>query len=451
MNAVVFQRNEYQSLRIELLRAAPLEAATILIAGPAISESRVRLLVREYLPADRFETQAPERVVIPPGVVAEAMRRARQESFSLVFAHTHPFSDTPSFSPVDDEGELLLMKSVLTRLEGRPQASIVIGREGFDARLRRRPEKATAIERMDEVGSSFRRHYSTRTSLLPEFAPWNAEALWDRNVRAFGLAGQSVLGNLTVGIVGLGGIGSLVAQQLAHLGVRSYVLLDPDVIESTNLNRVVGSAAKIGAPKVDVATMLIRSILTEAKVKAVRGGAHRSADGKALLDTDVIFCCTDTQGSRAVLNQLAYQYLIPTIDTGVRIDVVEGRVERITGRIQMLAPGLGCLVCQELLDPQQVRRDLLSDSERAEDPYIVGDHEPQPAVISINGIVASHAVTMMLGAFTGLPLPARHQVYIGERGVVRAAVAAPRPECIVCSLRGALARGDSWRMSWRLT
>jgi hypothetical protein len=115
----------------------------------------------------------------------------------------------------------------------------------------------------------------------------------------------------------------------------------------------------------------------------------------------------------------------------------------------MLSPGLPCLVCQGLLDTEQVRRDLLTEEERSRDPYIRGADEPQPAVISLNGTVASLAVTMFLAAAAGLPSLVRHQVYLGDRGLVRAVEATSDPFCIVCSLRGALGRGDLWPMPWR--
>jgi len=168
-----------------------------------------------------------------------------------------------------------------------------------------------------------------------------------------------------------------------------------------------------------------------------------------LLNVDFIMCCTDTQGSRAVINQIAYQYLIPAIDIGVRIDALAGEVKSVSGRVQMLAPGLACLVCQSLLDPEVVRHDLLSEEERQRDPYIVGAQEPQPSVISLNGTVSSLAVTMFLAATLGVPLEARHQIYIADRGVVRAVASSPLPDCVVCSLRGSLARGDLWNLPWR--
>ena len=78
--------------------------------------------------------------------------------------------------------------------------------------------------------------------------------MFDRQVRAFGADGQLKLQRLRVAIVGLGGTGSLIAQQLVHLGVRDFILVDPDVIESTNLNRVANAFQDdIGQPKVKIA------------------------------------------------------------------------------------------------------------------------------------------------------------------------------------------------------
>ena len=55
-----------------------------------------------------------------------------------------------------------------------------------------------------------------------------------------GSTSEQHLSGLTVGILGLGGGGSHVVQQLAHLGVGGYVIADPDLIDETNLNRLVG-------------------------------------------------------------------------------------------------------------------------------------------------------------------------------------------------------------------
>ncbi len=54
------------------------------------------------------------------------------------------------------------------------------------------------------------------------------------------------------------------------------------------------------------------------------------------------------------------------------------------GRVQLLSPGLACLTCGGLLDGNEVRRDMMSEGERKQDPYLVGAREPAPSVISLN-------------------------------------------------------------------
>jgi len=274
--------------------------------------------------------------------------------------------------------------------------------------------------------------------------------MFDGQVRAFGAAGQQRLQSFRVGIIGLGGTGSVVAQQLAYLGVRSFLLIDPETVEESNLNRLVlASRPDVGRSKVEVAQEGIQQIRQDVEVETVNDTILRVSIAKKLLDTDVFFCCTDTHGSRAILNQLSYQYLIPGFDLGVVIQVVDGRVTHITGRVQMLAPGLACLVCSEVLDPEQVRRDLMTEAQRRADPYIVGAVEPQPAVVSINSAVASFAVTMYLAAAAGVPVKTRHQIVRFESGMVRPIANEPAPQCVVCSRTGALARGHSWSLPGR--
>ena len=117
-------------------------------------------------------------------------------------------------------------------------------------------------------------------------------------------------------------------------------MLDPDSLEETNLNRVVGATRQnIGRPKVEVASELIQRINPEIESVPIVGDVLMSSNARQLLCCDFLFCCTDSHGSRAVINQIAYQYVIPTIDLGVRIQARSGKVESVTGRKQMLAPG----------------------------------------------------------------------------------------------------------------
>lgn len=446
MTTLVFQAGQFGALKSELMAAVPNEAAALIICQKMQTERGIRLLANEYVvvPEDAYIVQAPYRLEISPLFLAPIIKRARLAKACLILTHTHPFDAHPTFSPVDDEGERVLIPTFYNRAPDGPHGALVIGEQGFDGRLTDRAGVRTSIDKIYEVGS----HLVIRNNDIrnePEIDP-----RFDRNVRAFGAAGQRLLESLRVGVVGVGGTGSLIAEQLAHLGVGSLVLLDHDILETSNLNRVVGAIpSDVGSTKVDVAARHVNSINPKADVSAIVGSVLRESGGRSLLDCDFLFCCTDSHGSRAILNQIAYQYLIPMIDMGVRIDAQAGKIKALAGRVQMLAPELSCLACQSLLDPEEVRRDLLTPAQRRADPYIQGHHEPQPAVISVNATVASMAMTMFLSATVGVPSAARHLIYRIAEGTVRSVRPSPDPDCIVCSPRGALAKGAAWEMFWQ--
>jgi len=190
---------------------------------------------------------------------------------------------------------------------------------------------------------------------------------------------------------------------------------------------------------------MLERINPAVRIDVVKDDVMKRGVARRILMTDFFFSCTDSHGSRAVLAQLAYQFLVPGIDSGVRIDSSsDGMVTQVVGRVQMLAPGLPCLACSNVLDPEAVRRDLLAEDQRRSDPYIVGTAVPQPAVISLNTTVAGLAVTMFLGAVTDLPVQSRYQIVRFDSGQVRAIECSPDPECSICSASGFFMRGDSW-------
>ncbi len=441
MNQIVFQDGASDSLRDELLASATESAAMLLAVPSRTPMGRWRLLVREVIriPPGSYLHQTPAGVSIAPEFTAFVLKKARASGSCIVFVHTHPWHGRVRASSVDRECEAVLMPCAFSRVPGVPHARLILGREAYDAALFDNSLEELPLEVVD-VGAVL-----LRPARSPEDVQSNPH--FDRQIRAFGALGQRRVESLRVAIIGLGGTGSVVAQQLAYLGAQRFLLIDPEDVEESNLNRVVGATrGDVGRSKVDVAEGWIKHIRPDADVEVIKDTALKVAVARSILDTDAFFCCTDTHGSRAVLNQLAYQYLVPGFDVGVVIQVLDERITHITGRVQMLAPGLACLVCSEVLDPEQVRRDLMTEEQRRADPYIVGAAQPQPAVISINSTVVSLAVTMYLAAVAGVPVGTRHQIVRFESGMVRAIANEQTPQCVVCSTAGAIACGDRWSL-----
>jgi molybdopterin/thiamine biosynthesis adenylyltransferase len=421
-----------------------LESCAVLTANLVNLNSASRLVARDVYvaPPDAYIKRNTSRAILHPTFIAPIVKQAVRKKQVLIFVHTHPWeSGLPEFSAVDDEGEQTLLRFLSNRGVPDGSAAIVMGQERCRARALGRNTPIAVIT----IGQ-------TREVAFAAEASTDASATHDRQIRLLGTEAQIRLRKLRIGIVGLGGTGSVVAQQLAHLGISNFILIDPDTVEETNLNRLVGaSQADVGETKVAVAERQIKLLSNHSDVKTIRGNVLDEGVAQYLKGMDFIFCCTDSQASRAVVNQLAYQYLVPTIDIGVSITTGENQVRRINGRAQLLAPGEACLTCQELLDSNAVRQEFMSAEQQKNDPYFLGGGEPQPAVISLNSTLSSLAVTMFLSTVAGLPSRARHVIYDAIIGSVRVVRASQSPACVVCSRRGALGKANEWPLPVRLS
>jgi hypothetical protein len=408
------------------------ETCAVLFTKPG-GNHRHLVFAGGLVPEDAYHRRTKVGAELKPQYLVAISNQARRLGAGVVLVHTHPFaSGIPDFSPIDDAGEQPLAHFFHGLFPERRHFALVVGPDGAKARV---------LGAADAVPL----HFVGREVRSGELAAASAAAeIYDRQVRAFGSAGQTLLAGLKVAIVGAGGTGSVVAQELAHLGIHDFLLIDHDQIERSNLNRVAGAtASSVGKPKVDVTAAMIRAINPAARLTTLVADIVDQSAAARLIDADFIFSCTDSHASRAVIAQIAYQHLVPAIDIGVGIAAKDGLISAITGRVQMLAPGLPCLLCTGALDGNIIRRELMSEAQRAADPYFEGGGEPQPSVMSLNGTMCSLAVTMFLAAMTGMPSRARHLWYDGMAGAVRPMSARPADNCMVCSSAGALARGQA--------
>jgi len=414
----------------ETERCAILFASSVELAG-----DRKRLIVTriDFPGEESYSNRTPLSADLKPDYIAHIGKLAARENLSLVFVHSHPGVAPPDFSLTDDQCEARLKAFLVVRAPGTTHGSIVVSAGGW----RGRSLGETTPMSITSVGRRLQVVYD------PAADPSSTSLKFDRQVRALGATGQRTLEALTAAVVGLGGTGSIVAEQLAYLGVRRFVLIDPDRIEQTNLNRVVGAQEiDVGRFKTDVAAEMIAKIAAGSVSTRIVGDVTRTRVARELRGVDFIFSCTDSHGSRAAIQQVAYQYLIPCVDVGSIITAQGSSITGIHGRVQSLAPGLPCFTCCGLLDAEEVRRDMMNEIERDRDPYIQGAYEPAPAVISINGTVASLAVTMFLAISIGVPSEGRYVLYDARLPSLRTASFPCNPDCYICSSKGALARGD---------
>jgi hypothetical protein len=262
------------------------------------------------------------------------------------------------------------------------------------------------------------------------------EERFSRQQLLFGPEGQEKIRSSKVGVVGLGGIGSHVVQQLAYLGVEDFRLIDPDKVSKSNLNRVIGATeSDIGSDKVLVSKRTIGLICNDARVNAIAKDSMSRDSFEALHECDFIFGCVDHDGPRLVLLEFCAAYLKPYLDVATDI-LVEGNEKDFGGRIVLSVVSPGCLYCWGELSQAEIREYLSSETDREIETRIYGGGAAgkSPSVISLNGLLASIAVTEFMVEVTGIRHARGFLKYHGNRGIVTDMTVKekPREGCYYC-------------------
>ena len=261
----------------------------------------------------------------------------------------------------------------------------------------------------------------------------------DRNIRLFGAQGQFRLQLLTVVIVGVGGLGSVLAQQLAFLGVGHIILVEDEELSETNRNRYVGARATDKVPgivKVAIAERLIKDIDPQIKVTKITDQLLSNEAFAAIRGADWVFCCLDDDGPRAILNELCVAYDRPYVD--LASDVPEPGV--YGGRVTFVLAEYGCLTCRGVLNPKDVAAYFETDDQKDSKRKIYGIDADDldgrgPAVAPINGVVASLAAAEFMAAATGMRPPTPYLEYRGHASRVVVSTDQPLPDCPTCVTR----------------
>ena len=427
--AIAFTRDDWADLTRQL--SEPRETALVLLAGSTGRDGGEPVLfVRSTLPVpeEHYLERGPYGLSIGSLGYARSLKAAESDGAVPIFVHTHPGgSSAPSAA---DERVDELLRPVFTLRSGQPlYASLVVGgteeRPYGELRVWDADGRRADSQRVRVVGK--------RLSFPGEGADSESSGMFDRQVRAFGVGGQALLRTLHIGVVGAGGTGSSVCEQLIRLGVGQITVIDPDVVAETNVSRIYGSSrARVGEPKVDSIARLAQTVGSGTQVVPLRARVTEESAARALLSCDALFGCTDDHAGRGVLSRLAYWCLMPLFDTGVLISSQDGRITDITGRVTTVMPGTACLVCRGRIDPNRAREEAMDPSERkrlAAEGYAPGLGMPDPSVITFTTMTATFAVNELLDRMIGygpaLP-PSETLIRVHEREV-RGNTVAPNP------------------------
>lgn len=328
---------------------------------------------------------------------------AARKNMAVLKIHSHP-GGYSEFSKLDDQSDRALLGSLLHLVPNEiGHASAVMLPNGrIFARVLGMNGRFTRVSRVVVVGDTV----TTYESHVEVKEQRKLDPAFQRTQQAFGSGTVSLLSRMRIGVVGCSGTGSWVVEMLSRLGVGELVLIDPDVIERKNLNRIINSTAAdaaSGQAKVKVFARAIRRLGIGTKVTTYHTDILQRTAVSTLAGCDFLFGCVDSADGRDTLNRIAAFYTIPYIDVGVHLQADgEGGVQQVCTAIHYLIPDGSSLLSRRVITSEQVRADSLHRrapeqyAALRKEGYIQGVNVDSPAVISVNGFAASHAVNEML-------------------------------------------------------
>lgn len=457
---LTLQEEHLEQLKALTFRDNGKEGAAFLLCGRSKIESDIwtgkkeeRFLSREVypIPDEEIIVSTTTQVTFKHETYLRLLKLAEQKDFAVVLVHSHP-AGFQGFSKTDDNGETGLFQLAWNRNgSNRPQLSLIIDRDSSLIARAWNKNETHPVSLIRVIGKRIHLHYEDKYSTLSreEFA---------RQALAFGPALNNDLQKLKIAVIGCGGTGSPTAMLLARLGVGHILLIDDDCIETTNLNRLHGSSmmdAKNKTPKVSVVERMINAMELGITVRTIKGNVESKECQDALKSVDLIFGCTDDNLGRMILNRIAYCYLIPVIDMGLKIKVKEGSspldLQSLDGRVTFLFPNGACLLCRSVIDSKKARDEYLRKTnpeeyeKQVKEEYVEGEGNPSPSVVTFTTEIASMSVNELLDRLQGFRgefggKSERRRMFItcedGKTG------AKQRDECPVCKSKNYQGRGD---------
>lgn len=429
----------------DLVRDLKIEQGAFCIVREGRGQQGVRLLVTEAIlpPHDAWECQEKDMLRPSAQWVSSAVSRAIEARSGLMFIHSHPDPLHPiGFSPTDKASFRSLAETLAPMLDG-PFAGIVVHPHGW-AGVLWSEGKTVPIERIVSVGRTLK-----FLSPLSQPDPTDLDA---RQQDALGVVHDRVR-NLTAGVVGIGGLGSPIAEQLVRMGVTEVILLDYDLLDTvSNVRRVFGARMKdlqkeYPIPKVDAVHRHLDDIGLEVCIRTIKGDVRNEEAFRHLLDTDVVFSAMDKHGGRAIVNELASTYLLPVIDVGVRVGAkTPTYLSGLLAEVRVLTPTTPCLWCRGTISADVIRVENMSAHEREllkREGYVVhGVGDPVPSVVALTVLGSGLATSALLTLLSeeGDVVPSAYWVdgFLGDSHVLNPSQ--PKPDC---RCRQQLGLGDS--------
>lgn len=372
-----------------------LEAAAVLVCAPTPGP-RFRLVVQTVVkvPYEACKRRTATAITWPGACVEKAIALGEEAGLVLIPVHSHP-AGLFDFSETDDVSDRELLPLIFAAYGQTHGSAIMTPDGGVRARLYDPQLKVTAVDVVMSVGDDIQMWWldgATVTGPAP------------RPV-AFTSGMTAELSRLTAAVIGVSGTGSVVGEQVARLGFGRVILIDFDMVEEKNLNRILNTTiadARAGTNKAVMFAGAVGAYRGEGVAAAVPLSIANRSAVLAASQADVLFSCVDTLEARHLADRMAAAFVLPLFDMGVTIPTRSSEagpeIADVCGRLDYIQPGGSTLKDRSIYtaDSLQAEYDRRADpaghQQQLDEGYIKGLAEEAPAVIALNMRAASASV-----------------------------------------------------------
>jgi molybdopterin/thiamine biosynthesis adenylyltransferase len=375
--------------------------------NPSYGTRRATCLIKKIIFPANGDRQRHGNVSYNPNYFKRVCDEAMKEGMGICFIHSHPFPGWQGMSSDDVAAETKMAPTAFT-FSDFPLIGMTIGRDAiWSARIWNHQGdgffKMQWMSLVKSVGTNLTVSFNDKLMPRPKY-----QEMFKRTRTVYGKDNHEKLCRLRIGIVGLGSVGSIVAENLARMGVEEIVLIDFDKIKKHNLDRQLGATrADLQKLKIKVAARQIKKSSTAKSViiNEVPFGIHEEQGYQEALNCDVLFSCVDRPWARHILNHIAYAHLIPVIDGGISVSFEDGVFVRADWQFQTVSPNRPCLQCLKVYDSSDVS--LEKSGMLDKESYLDGlpDHHPlknNENIFPISAHLASFEVFHLLALVTGI-------------------------------------------------
>jgi hypothetical protein len=399
---------DYRKLQKHLFPGDNKEAVAIALCGRFSSKEQTKLLVHEVIPIPHDKCMIREDNLLswPTSYILEYIEKANKRGFSILKIHCHP-GGGKYFSEQDDRSDGDLFPSLFGWIDDAEihSSCIMLPSGEIFGRVFKEDNTKEDLNKVTVIGNVIQVWENDRNSS-------SSEEFDLRNIQAFGEGTVSHLKNMSITVVGCSGTGSIVIEQLVRLGVGRLLIIDPDIVEEKNLNRILNSTiadAENKLSKVEMTKQAIDRIGLGTEVITIDKDIYSDINiVRKIANTDVVIGCVDSVDARHLMNQISSFYLLPYFDVGVSLKADgKGGVEHICGTANYIQPGGSSLLSRGLYTDEDLRSALTAKfnpedyEERKKEKYIKDVQVDSPAVISINMMASAMVVNEFLSKIHG--------------------------------------------------